>query len=134
MLLKLFLLFTVVPLLELTVLIKMGTIIGTTNTIALILLTGVGGAALAKSQGLYVISRIQSDLQEGRLPAEELLNGAFVLAGGILLLTPGFITDTMGFILLIPFSRNLCKKWLRHKLEQKIASGGNIYMDWQGFH
>ncbi len=133
MFLKLFLLFTVVPVLELTVLIKMGTIIGTTNTIALILLTGVGGAALAKSQGLSLITRIQSDLQEGRLPAEELLNGAFVLVGGVLLLTPGFITDILGFILLIPFTRNLCKKWLRRKLEQKIASGG-VYVDWQGFH
>ncbi len=133
MFLKLFLLFTIVPVLELAVLIKMGTIIGTTNTIALILLTGVSGAALAKSQGLSLITRIQDDLQGGRLPAEDLLNGGFVLVGGVLLLTPGFITDILGFILLIPFTRNLCKKWLRHKLEQKIASGG-VYVDWQGFH
>ena len=132
MFLKLFLLFTVVPLLELAVLIKMGTIIGTMNTIMLILLTGIGGAVLAKSQGLYVITAIQKDLQAGRLPTEELLNGAFVLAGGALLLTPGFITDITGFVLLVPLTRNLCKRWLRRKLEQKLASG-EIFVEWRGF-
>ena len=132
MLFRLFLLFTLIPLLELSVLIKVGTVIGTLNTIMLILLTGVGGAILAKSQGLSVLSRIQEDLQLGILPTEELLNGAFVLVGGVLLLTPGLITDLLGFILLIPVTRRLCKQWLRRKLEQKLAAG-KVYISWRGF-
>lgn len=129
MLLKLFLLFTVVPIAELAVLIELGTIIGTANTIMIILFTGVGGAILAKTQGLSVISKIQNELQTGRVPAEELINGVFVLVGGGLLLTPGIITDILGFTLLIPFTRNLCKRWLRHKLEQKLSSG-EVFIDW----
>lgn len=132
MLLKLFLLFTIVPVLELACLIEIGSIIGTMNTVIIILVTGVSGAYLAKSQGLYVITKIQSDLSQGKLPAEEILNGAFILVGGALLLTPGFLTDVFGLVLLIPFTRNLIKKWLRYKLEQKIASG-EIYTNWHGF-
>ncbi len=130
MLLKLFLLFTIIPMLELAFLIEIGSVIGTMNTIMLILLTGVSGAALAKSQGISVLSKIQMEMQAGRLPAEELLNGAFVLAGGVLLLTPGFITDLSGLVLLLPLTRNIIKRWLRRKLEEKMASG-DITIGWR---
>jgi UPF0716 protein FxsA len=112
-------LFIGVPLLELVVLIKVGALIGTLNTILLILITGVLGAALARQQGLGVISRIKEELSQGRSPSNELLNGVCILVGGFLLLTPGILTDVLGFALLTPPIREIVKKYLRRKLAQK---------------
>ncbi|MBI5789581.1 MAG: membrane protein FxsA [Candidatus Schekmanbacteria bacterium] len=123
MFLKLLLLFTILPLVELSILIKVGGQIGALNTIALVLVTGIIGTLLAKTQGMALLRRVQNELGQGRLPAEELLNGVFILTGGVLLLAPGFLTDILGIIFLIPITRNLCKKWLRYKLMQKLESG-----------
>jgi len=100
-------------------LIKIGTLIGTFNTILLILITGILGAALTKQQGLGVITRIREDMALGRVPSDELFNGVCILVGGFLLLTPGLLTDALGFSLLIPTARQVIKKYLRYKLEQK---------------
>ena len=116
---KLLILFIIVPLLELALLIKIGTLIGTLNTILVILITGILGAALAKQQGLGVITRIREDLALGRIPSDELFNGVCILIGGFLLLTPGLLTDVLGFCLLIPATRQGIKKYLRYKIEQK---------------
>jgi len=116
---KLLILFIAIPLLELALLIKIGTLIGTFNTILLILITGILGAALTKQQGLGVISRIREDMAQGRVPSDELFNGVCVLVGGFLLLTPGLLTDALGFSLLIPSARQGIKKYLRYKLEKK---------------
>lgn len=122
MFIRLLLLFTFVPVLELIILLKVGAWIGVAPTIALILLTGIAGAYLARTQGLELAMRIQRELNEGRLPAEELLDGAMVLVGGILLLTPGFFTDLCGFILLVPGTRQFCKKtvllWMKRYIDQ----------------
>ena len=123
MFIKLLILFTFVPILEIYVLIEAGRQIGAIATISLVILTGIAGAFLARSQGFQLLTRIQSDLQAGRVPAEEMFDGAMILAGGMVLLTPGFCTDLIGFILLTPASRNYIKKWLRHWLEKKIARG-----------
>ena len=123
MFIKLLILFTFVPVLEIYVLIEAGRQIGALPTIALVILTGIAGAFLARSQGFQLLVRIQSDLQAGRVPAEEMFDGAMILAGGMVLLTPGFCTDLIGFILLTPLSRAYIKRWLKLWLEKKIARG-----------
>ena len=123
MFIKLLILFTLVPIIELYVLIEASHQIGIGATIAMIFLTGIAGAYLARSQGFHIINRIQSEMNQGRLPAEELMDGAIILAGGLLLLTPGFCTDFTGFILLTPVTRQFIKVWLRRWLDLKIQRG-----------
>lgn len=119
----LLLLFTVVPAVELIILIEVGSYIGSLNTLLLILLTGVVGAALARLQGFIVIRKIQNNLNGGNLPSAELLDGLMILVGGIVLLTPGFVTDALGFVLLIPFTRNIIKRLVRRKMEEMLRNG-----------
>ena len=123
MLLKLILLFTITPLLEFYILIKIGTIIGAGTTILIVLITGIIGGILAQSQGLNVIQQLVSDLGQGIFPAEPLWNGLFVLIGAVFLITPGLLTDLLGFLCIIPFTREPLKKlvkiYISHKLDQK---------------
>jgi UPF0716 protein FxsA len=123
MFIRLLLIFTLIPVLEIYVLLKVGQQLGVSPTIALILLTGIAGAYLARTQGLDIIRRIQQQTAQGQLPAESLLDGAMVLAGGLLLLTPGFCTDLIGFCLLVPLSRQALKTMLRRWLQQQIDRG-----------
>lgn len=123
MFIKLLILFTFIPIIEIYVLIEAGRQIGAGATIALVILTGIAGACLARSQGFQLLQRIQNDLQQGRVPAEEMFDGAMILAGGVVLLTPGFCTDLLGFCLLTPLTRRYFKQWLRHWMEKKIARG-----------
>jgi UPF0716 protein FxsA len=115
------LLFIVIPLAELYVLIEVGRVIGSIEVIALIFLTGIVGAYLARSQGLYVYRSIQAELAAGRMPAARLVDGAMVLAGGLLLLTPGLITDAFGFSLLFPLTRDIYRRRLRRWFERRIG-------------
>lgn len=124
MFLKLLLLFTLVPLAELYLLIQIGQAIGAELTIALMLVTGIVGVSMAKSQGMAVLGRLQSQVAQGEVPGSALLDGVFVLVGGILLITPGLISDTLGFLFLIPLTRGPIKAILRRKLEDYIARGG----------
>ena len=119
----LILLFVAVPIVELALLIKIGQYIGVGYTLAIVILTGVAGAYLAKMQGLLTLRRIQEDVNKGRMPADKLFDGVLILCSGILLLTPGFITDLIGFMGLIPLTRNLLKRWLRRKIEDMISQG-----------
>lgn len=96
----------VVPMIEIVFLIKIGQYIGAGNTILLVIITGVTGAFLAKYQGLKVLWDIRYLLSQGRMPGYKLLEGLFVLLGGILLLTPGFFTDAIGLLCLLPFTRH----------------------------
>ncbi|MCD6581651.1 MAG: membrane protein FxsA [Desulfuromusa sp.] len=123
MFIKLIILFTLVPIIELYVLIEAGRQIGVGATIGMIVLTGIAGAYLARSQGFNLINRIQTDLNQGRIPAEEMMDGAMILAGGLLLLTPGFCTDLFGFCLLTPVTRQFFKVWLKKWLDYKIQRG-----------
>lgn len=122
MLLRLILLFTIVPLIELSLLIELGRHIGLGSTLAIVIITGVIGAYLAKYEGFKLIYRIRLELKSGRIPAEGLIDGAIILAGGLLLLTPGLLTDTIGFLALIPVTRNYLKQYLKRKFKQKIDS------------
>jgi UPF0716 protein FxsA len=129
MFLRLFLLFTIIPIIELYLIIKIGGMIGALNTILIILTTAVIGAYLAKQQGLMVIRNIRQAVQEGRVPGRELLHGLIVLLGGLMLLTPGFITDIIGISALIPpirgFYINLARKLILNKIESGDWRIGN---------
>lgn len=116
----LILLFTIVPLVELAILIKVGQFIGVINTIGLVILTGVLGAYLAHLEGFMTLRRIQDDLRHGIMPGDRLLDGVIILCSGLVLLTPGLITDFLGFLGLIPFTRNVFKSWLKQKLKQRF--------------
>ena len=101
------LLFVFVPMIELYLLLMVGSRIGAMPTIGLIVLTGILGATLARQQGLSTLARIQREMAEGRPPTGELVEGALVLVGGIVLLTPGILTDLFGFCLLVPQIRKI---------------------------
>jgi UPF0716 protein FxsA len=124
MFLWLFLGFTLVPAFEIYVFIKVAATIGTIQTIVMIILTGVLGAYLARREGFAVLRRLQSQLYAGNIPADELIDGAMVLVGGALLLTPGFLTDILGLALVIPPLRNMLKGLLRNYLRRKLQRGG----------
>jgi len=126
---KLLILFVIVPVTELYILIEVGKKIGSLTTIGIIILTGIIGAYLVKSEGFMILRKIQDDLNEGIMPGDSLIQGAIILAGGILLLTPGFVTDIVGFIFLIPVSRNIVKKYLLKWLKGKIKEGNINYKE-----
>ena len=115
-----FLLFILVPLAELAILIKLGEVIGIAATIALVIATAVIGVSLLKRQGLAAISRARTTVEAGEFPVESVVDGACLLVAGAFLLTPGLLTDTVGFSLLIPQVRRGMARWLFNKL---IASG-----------
>ena len=102
----LFLMFIVLPVVEMVVLIQVGTAIGLLNTIGLVLLTAIIGAALLRQQGLATLLKANQRLNSGELPAKEVAEGLILAVGGALLLTPGFVTDTFGLICLLPFTRH----------------------------
>jgi UPF0716 protein FxsA len=114
---RLLLLFVIVPAVELALLIEVGGRIGTLATLGLIAATGVVGAALARSQGLSVLRQVQRELAEGRLPAGALVDGAIILVAGALLMTPGILTDALGFLCLLPGFRHLIKRALWRRFE-----------------
>ena len=108
--LSLFLLFTLVPLLELWLLFQLSGLYGFWTTITLVLLTGLAGAALARWQGWMAMSRIQNELRQGMMPTQALGDGVLILVAGVLLITPGVITDVVGLALLIPPVRTGVRK------------------------
>jgi UPF0716 protein FxsA len=119
----LFLAIVIVPAIEIALLLLAGQTIGIFPTIALIILTGVVGAYLAKQQGLATIRDVQERLQRGTMPGDALLDGVCILVGGTLLLTPGFVTDLTGFLLLIPASRQYFKIWLMKFFKNRMDRG-----------
>lgn len=120
---RLFLLFVGVPLLELYLLVQVGQVVGVLPTIGLVVLTGVAGAALARLEGLRTVWKLRSEMTSGRLPSGALLDGAAILVGGALLLTPGILTDIVGFSFLLPPTRKVLLKWVRKGLEGRLKSG-----------
>ena len=103
---KLFLiLFITIPLVEIAILIKIGSIIGAGYTIALVIGTAFLGVSLLRIQGISTLAKVQANISRGQLPATELIEGLILLISGALLLTPGFFTDTIGFLMLVPTLR-----------------------------
>jgi UPF0716 protein FxsA len=113
-------LFIVMPIVEMTILIKVGAVIGTLNTVGLVLLTAIVGAALLRQQGLSTLLRVNQRLNSGELPAREVAEGLILAVGGALLLTPGFVTDGIGFLCLMPGSRH----WLAEQALKRLVVAG----------
>lgn len=112
--------FVVVPVAELALLIQIGTQVGVLPTLLLVLFTAVVGARLAQQQGLQVMQRFQRSMSVGELPTQAMMDGAFLLAAGAFLLTPGFITDLFGFLCLLPPARRRMQRWLAERLQGRI--------------
>jgi len=120
---KLLIIFIFIPILEIYILLQAGQMIGLGPTLALIILTGIAGAWLARSQGLEILRRIQQETASGHMPAQTLIDGALILVGGLTLLTPGFFTDAIGFSLIVPFTRELWRKAFQAWLDKQIRQG-----------
>lgn len=127
---RLALLFVIVPLLELVLLIQLGRWVGLLPTLALVVGTGILGAALARAQGLRTLRAFQAELQGGSLPGQPLLDGLAILVGGAFLLTPGLLTDLAGFTLLLPPSRHWVQRRLRSWIEGRVDSGQIHFRVW----
>lgn len=128
MLFYLFLLFTVVPLAELFVLIRVGQFIGALNTVMLVIITGVFGAYLAKLEGLRVFYSFQKEFNDGKMPTAPLLDGFLIFIGALLLITPGIVTDIVGFVLIIPITRSFIKYRLRIFIQNKFDKRENVVL------
>lgn len=118
-----FVLFLLIPIIEIFFLIKVGEVIGAIPTIILVVLTAVIGAGLLRQQGLSTLARFQQNLSTGKLPAQEMVEGILLAVGGALLMTPGFVTDTMGFLCLVPFSRQWIAKAIMKRSTAKFSAG-----------
>ena len=124
MLLVLVVLLFALPFVELYVIIQIGHALGVLDTIGVMVIISLLGAWLARHEGFFVIRRIQESLAMGRVPADEMLDGALVLAGGLLLLTPGFVTDAVGILLLFPPSRAVVRVYVRRRMGARIEIPG----------
>lgn len=116
-----FLVFLIVPFIEIYLLLQIGGIVGIFPTIALVVLTAIIGASLLRQQGMATWQRFQDNLQKGEIPAYEMVEGPILLVGGALLLTPGFFTDVIGFACLIPQTR---KKIAQYIIEKRMVQAG----------
>jgi UPF0716 protein FxsA len=124
-LLLLFLAFTLLPVVELILLLRIGQAIDWPATVGLVLFTGAVGAALARWQGVKVLGEIREQMATGQLPGRALFDGALILVAGAVLITPGVITDAFGFLLLVPFVRTLIGKGLRRYAQGRV----NVTLD-----
>ncbi len=116
-------LFIGLPIVELALLLELHGALGFLPTIALVLLTGVVGAALVRRQGIATLLKIQREMSIGTVPAPQMMDGVMILIAGALLVTPGLITDVSGFLLLVPYVREQIRLWIGKKIEAKIRSG-----------
>lgn len=117
------LLLIIIPAIEITLFIYSGELIGLWPTLLLIIFTGVMGAYFAKRQGLEVLKQAQLQMSRGQLPGNAILDGICIFAGGILLLTPGFLTDLIGLLLLLPLTRKFVKLFMITRLKKWIEKG-----------
>jgi len=132
--LLLLLLFTVVPALEIGLFVVIGGQIGPVATIAVVLFTGVAGAALARMQGVKVLRQVTESLEQGAMPTDELIEGALVLFGGALLLTPGFLTDLWGLSCLFPITRRGLAIGLKRYFSRRMQRTGPGRVEMGGWH
>jgi UPF0716 protein FxsA len=128
----LLLLFIALPALELLLLIELGARIGSLETIAVIVLTGIVGATMARNQGLRVLAHVQQQVAAGKMPADALVDGIMILVASALLVTPGILTDLFGFACLVPGFRSLVKTEVVKRFERAIAEN-RIHVHQGGF-
>jgi len=116
-----------VPLLEIAVFVQVGGVIGLWPTLATVILTAVLGTWCLRAQGLATLARARSQLDQGALPTKELFDGACLLIAGALLLTPGFVTDSVGFLLFVPAVRNILRDMFARRIGGRVES--RVYVD-----
>ncbi|MDP5032605.1 MAG: FxsA family protein [Paraglaciecola sp.] len=122
---KLFLLFAILPILEITLLIHVGEIIGGWNTVAIVIITAFLGAHLVRQQGLHTLMTAQQKMQGGTLPGQEMAEGLLLVIAGVMLVTPGFITDIFGIVLCLPLTRPLIAKAMLTRLVVRVVQNGS---------
>ncbi len=120
---RLFVLFTAIPLVELFILIKIGQWIGALATVGIVLITGALGAYLARLQGSSVWMEIQRKMELGLFPGDELIDGLLIVVSGALLITPGILTDMLGFLILLPITRLPIREWVKRRLHGMMERG-----------
>lgn len=120
----LLLLFIFVPIIEIGLFIQVGGFLGLWPTIALVLITAFAGASLVRSQGIQTLMSVQGRLQQGEMPAQQILEGVMLAVAGVLLLTPGFMTDALGMLVLLPAPRAIIAKKMMEKMVVTNMSGG----------
>lgn len=118
------LLFVVWPIVEITVAVRVAHDIGVLNTVGLLLLFSIAGVWLARLEGFTVIRRIQEQLENRAVPTNELIEGALVFAGGMLLVVPGFVTDALGLLLLFPLTRHVARRLLKRRFGVRVRRVG----------
>ncbi len=119
---RLFLLFTCIPLVELYLLLRIGSVIGAVNTILLVIGTGVLGAYLAQQEGLRTLEKIRTLAARGEMPGEPLIDAMLILVAGFVLITPGILTDLLGFLMLIPVTRAPIRGWIKGQMERRFSA------------
>jgi UPF0716 protein FxsA len=119
---KLFLLFAILPIIEIAILINVGEQIGGWYTVAIVILTAFAGAHLVRQQGLSTLMQAQQKMQAGTMPGQEMAEGLLLVIAGVLLVTPGFITDGIGFLLSLPMTRPLIAKGLLKHLSVRVVN------------
>ncbi len=133
MILRLLILFTVVPILELYLLLQLSSVTNIWFTLAVVMGTGLAGAILAKRQGVMAIRNFQQALAQGRLPALEIVEGVIITFAAALMLTPGLLTDSLGLMLLVPTTRGLIRRWFTRRYAGRFhvtRFGGNGQRSW----
>ena len=131
---RLFFLFTTVSLLEIFVLVKVGSFLGAATTILLVIITALVGSALVRSQGLQLVAQLQQRLAQGEMPGQQLIEGIMLIITGVLLVTPGFVTDLSGLLLLQPTIRAAIAKAILANVNFSSATmGGGFSQSHGGF-
>jgi UPF0716 protein FxsA len=120
----LILLFILVPAAEVMLVFELSDRVGGLNTLLVILITGVLGYSLARNEGLQVLERIQRALERGEMPRDEIVDGLMILVAGALLVTPGFLTDAFGLLVLLPLTRPLFRRAVLSRIKARIATHG----------
>jgi UPF0716 protein FxsA len=122
---RLLLAFVLIPFLEMYILIRIGQELGAVTAFALVIGTAIAGATLTRLEGWRTMRRIQAAMAEGLMPAEEMIDGVLIFAAGLVLITPGFLTDAVGFLLLVPPTRRAVKTWIWRRF-QAMADRGDL--------
>jgi UPF0716 protein FxsA len=120
---RFFLLLIGLPLVELYILIKIGSYLGAFQTVALVIFSGLLGLLFARIEGLRTLHQIRYSFAQGILPAEEMLDSILIFVGGVLFVIPGVLTDIVALVLLIPFTRTIFKRWLRRRFDRMVERG-----------
>ncbi len=119
--------FILIPIIELVLLIRIGVMIGPLATAALVVVMGIIGAYLAKRAGLHTLHEARLSMAEGKVPGDQIIDGLLIFAAGILLITPGILTDCVGFALLVPGIRTVARQYVKYKLYQMVSNGSVKY-------